>query len=152
VKLLQIIILLLVLLLTACSQPDATGPLSTAPVSTASPELEQPEIIMPATNIGTPLPGWEAIPIMPGAYDPELADMVYLYTVDTPIGQVEEYYQGKMNANGWTLMSREELDAGPTGGPSTVLDYQKNEKLLNIMLVNLAEKNATAVILSQLGP
>ena len=89
---------------------------------------------------------------MPGAYDPDLAEMVFLYTVDTPIDQVEEYYQAKLDVNGWTLTNRQELDAGPTGGPSTVLDYQKNDKLLNVMLVNLVEKNATSVILSQLGP
>ncbi len=89
---------------------------------------------------------------MPGAYEPELEDMVYLYTVDTPIAQVEDYYQAKMQANGWRLTDRKELDAGPTGGPSTVLDYQKNDKLLNIMLVNLVKQNATSVVLSQLGP
>jgi hypothetical protein len=146
------IIVFLVLLLTACSRPAATEPASVIPVSTASPQLEQSEITIPTKKIGTPVPGWEDIPIMPGAYDPELTEMVYLYTVDTPIEQVEEYYQGKMNANGWTLTNREELDAGPTGGPSTVLDFQKNDQLLNVMLVNLVEKNATSVILSQLGP
>jgi hypothetical protein len=107
---------------------------------------------VPTKKIGTPVPGWENIPIMPGAYDPELEDMVYLYTVDTPIDQVEEYYQAKLDVNGWTLTNRQALDAGPTGGPSTVLDYQKNDTILNVMLVNLVEKNATSVILSLLGP
>lgn len=89
---------------------------------------------------------------MPGAYNPELEDIVYLYTVDTPIDQVEEYYRTKLDVNGWALTNRQELDAGPTGGPATVLDYQKNDMILNIMLVNLVGKNATSVILSQLGP
>jgi hypothetical protein len=144
-------IVLLILILPACSQPAGTSPASLASV-TAITESGQPEASIPTKKIGTPVPGWENIPIMPGAYDPELADMVYLYTVDTPIDQVEEYYQTKLDVNGWTLTSRQELDAGPTGGPSTVLDYQKNDKLLNVMLVNLVEKNATSVILSQLGP
>jgi hypothetical protein len=115
-------------------------------------ESGQPEAPLPTRKIGTPVPGWENIPIMPGAYDSELEDMVYLYTVDSPIVQVEEYYQTKMNVNGWTLTNRQELDASPTGGPSTILDYQKSDQLLNVMLVNLVEKNATSVILSQLGP
>jgi hypothetical protein len=119
---------------------------------TSSTELVQAETAAPTKKIGTPVPGWEEIPIMPGAYAPELAEMVYLYTVDTPIDQVEEYYQTKMNVNGWTLTNRQELDAGPTGGPSTVLDYQKNDRLLNVMLVNLVENNATTIILSQLAP
>jgi hypothetical protein len=115
-------------------------------------ESAQPAASISTKKIGTPVQGWENIPIMPGAYDPELEDMVYLYTVDVPVDQVEEYYQTKMDVNGWTLTNRQELDAGPTGGPSTVLDYQKNDRLLNVMLVNLVEKNATSVILSQLGP
>ena len=149
-----IAIVILVLALSACSQPPETVPTSAAPVlmtGTESPEPDQ--VIFAATkSIGTPVPGWEDIPIMPGAYAPELADMVYLYTVDTAIDQVEEYYQAKMDVNGWTLTNRQELDAGPTGGPSTVLDYQKNDELLNVMLVNLVEKNATTVILSQFSP
>jgi hypothetical protein len=148
-------ILLLVLLLPACSQPAVTMPASAAPVSTAvaaSPDLGQPATPAATKKIGTPVPGWEDIPIMPGAYEPELTEMVYLYTVDSSIDQVEEYYQAKLDVNGWKLTNRQQLSAGPSGGPSTVLDYQKNDKLLNIMLVNLVEKNATSVILSQLGP
>ncbi len=146
--------LLLGLILTACSQPAGTLPASMAS-ATGVPgltEAGQPAANIATKKIGTPVPGWENIPIMPGAYDPELEDIVYLYTVDTPIDQVEEYYQTKLNVNGWTLTNRRELDAGPTGGPSTVLDYQKNDMILNVMLVNLVGKNATSVILSQLGP
>jgi hypothetical protein len=148
-------IMLLVLLLPACSSPGAPSSISSDPMSTAvsaSPESSQPAMAASTKKIGTPVPGWENIPIMPGAYDPDLADMVYIYSVDTPIDQVEEYYQSKMEVNGWTLTNRQALDAGPTGGPSTVLDYQKNDMLLNIMLVNLVEKNGTSVILSQLSP
>ena len=147
-------IVFLVLILPACSQPAGNQPIPIAPATavSASPALSQPAALLSTKKIGTPVPGWENIPIMPGAYDPELEDMVYLYTVDTPIDQVEEYYQTKMEVNGWTLTNRQKLDAGPTGGPSTILDYQKNDQLLNVMLVNLVEKNATSVILSQLGP
>ncbi len=146
----RMVIMLLVFLLPACSPSAGSSPPSAvASVPTAS---SQPEDAASTKAIGTPVPGWENIPIMPGAYDPDLADMVYVYTVDTPIDQVEEYYQTKMEVNGWTLTNRQALDAGPTGGPSTVLDYQKNDQLLNIMLVNIVEKNATSVILSQLGP
>ena len=147
-------IVLLGLILTTCSQPAGNSVIPIAPATavSASTALGEPATPLPTRKIGTPVAGWENIPIMPGAYDPELEDMVYLYTVDTPIDQVEEYYQTKMDVNGWTLTNRQELDAGPTGGPSTVLDYQKNDRFLNVMLVNLVQKNATSVILSQLGP
>ena len=147
-------IVFLILLLPACSQPsrNSTTSIDPAVAVSASPALDQSAAPLPTRKIGTPVPGWENIPIMPGAYDPELEDMVYLYTVDIPIDQVEEYYQTKLVVNGWTLTNRQGLDAGPTGGPSTILDYQKSDQLLNVMLVNLVEKNATSVILSQLGP
>jgi hypothetical protein len=148
-------ILLPALILSACSQPAGISSMPIAPVSTglsATVDSIQPAIAASTKKIGTPVPGWEDIPIMPGAYDPELTDIVYLYTVDTLIDQVEEYYQAKLKANGWTLTNRQELNAGPTGGPSTVLDYQKNDRLLNIMLVNMVEQKATSVILSQLAP
>jgi hypothetical protein len=150
----RMMIAFLFVILSACSQPAGSSTTSIDPATavSASPALSQPAALLPTKKIGTPVPGWENIPIMPGAYDPELEDMVYLYTVDTPLDQVEEYYQTKMEVNGWTLTNRQEMDAGPTGGPSTILDYQKNDQLLNIMLVNLVEKNATSVILSQLGP
>lgn len=145
---------LLVPVLAACSQPVDTSPTSAALLTAVSTSADLSQPVAPETTkkIGTPVPGWEDIPIMPGAYDPDPAEMVFLYTVDTPIDQVEEYYQIKLEVNGWTLSNRQALDAGPTGGPSTVLDYQKSDRLLNVMLVNLVEQNATTVILSQLGP
>jgi hypothetical protein len=149
----RMIIVLLALALSACSQRTGASPTPIALVSTD--ETVSPEPGLPPVStkkIGTPVPGWEAIPVMPGAYDPELEEMVYLYTVDASTDQVEEYYQTKLQVNGWALTNRQELDAGPTGGPSTVLDYQKNDNLLNVMLVNLVEQKATTVILSRLGP
>ena len=89
---------------------------------------------------------------MPGAYNAELEDMVYLYSVKVPIAQVEEYYLAKMDVNGWTLTDRQGMEDSPTGGPSTILNFQRNDQLLNVMLVDVAKENATAVILSMLGP
>jgi hypothetical protein len=149
---------LLAVILSACIEtlrPSVEVMATTMP-DPAGIRPAQPSIVPPTIgstkSIGTPVPGWEDIPIMPGAYDPELTEMVYLYTVDTPVDQVEEFYTAKMDVNGWTLTNRQTMNAGPAGGPSTVLDFQKNERLLNVMLVNLVEKNATSVILSQLGP
>lgn len=151
---------LLAVVLTACSPAGGSSPpveaspipgeplLSTLP---ASPP-EEPPANAPTRSIGTPVPGWEDIPIMPGAYDAELEDIVYLYSVDATADQVEEFYLAKMDVNGWTLLNRQVIEAGPSSGPSTVLDFQRQERLLNVILVNLADQNATSVILSVLGP
>lgn len=89
---------------------------------------------------------------MPGAYDPELEDMVYLYSVEVPVDQVEEYYLVKMDVNGWTLTDRQVMETSPSGGPSTVLDFQRDERLLNVMLVNVNKDKITSVILSRFDP
>ena len=89
---------------------------------------------------------------MPGAYNGELEDMVYLYSVSETVEAVEEYYQTKMSVNGWTLISREALETGASTGQSVILNFKKNDQYLNVMLVNVPEENSTAAILSQLSP
>ena len=147
--------ILLLLSLSACTLQAGTPPALTS--LPAIPESDPGQTDLQPNSestkaIGTPVPGWEEIPIMPGAYDAELEDLVYLYSVNAPIDQVEEFYLGKMDVNGWTLTGRLAMEAGSTGGPSTVLDFQRDEQFLNIMLVPVANQNATAVILSALGP
>ena len=154
-------ILLLVPILSACSRPPEPLQIPdnpSDPVTLVVPPVSSTisSTILPADvatkNIGTPVPGWENIPIMPGAHDPELEDIVYLYTVDAPVDQVEEYYQSKMEVNGWTLTNRQVVEATDTEGPSTVLDYQKKDQSLDVMLVNHVDQKATTVILSKLSP
>ncbi len=149
-------IVLLVLILSACSQSaqPTQAPGSTLVVPPSSATMASTTYPADATikSVGTPIAGWENIPIMPGARDPELEDMVYLYTVDVPVDQVEEYYQTKMTVNGWSLTSRQVIEAAQGAGPSTVLDYQKKDQSLNVMLVNLVDQKATTVILTQLNP
>jgi hypothetical protein len=151
-------VFMLASILSACSQPAQNPDNPSSSTTLVVPPVSSPvsATILPANavtkSIGTPVPGWENIPIVPGAHDPELEDMVYLYTVDAPVDQVEEYYQTKMTVNGWSLTNRQVVEATESAGPSTVLDFQKKDQFLNVMLVNLADQNATTVILTQLGP
>lgn len=154
-------IVLLFILLTACSQPVQPGsglsPTGLQPDAAAvSPGPVGGAMVTPVNlatrSIGTPVPGWENIPIMPGAYAPELEDMVYLYSVDSPVDQVEGFYQAKLEVNGWKMINRQTMQADASSGPSTILDYQKNDQALNVMLVSLPGGTSTTVILSVLGP
>ena len=142
-------------ILSACSAGGQPSPLmsggQTIQPNSPSTALDQPGN-GPTKSIGTPVPGWENIPIMPGAYAGELEDMVYLYSVDETIDKVEEYYQSKMDVNGWSLTNRQVLETSSSSGPSTILDFRKNDQTLNVMLVTVPEENSTAVILSQIGP
>ena len=131
------------------SQPDPADPAQAIASPTTS--MDQPGTGS-TKSIGTPVPGWENIPIMPGAYNGELEDMVYLYSVSETVEAVEEYYQTKMSVNGWTLISREALETGASTGQSVILNFKKNDQYLNVMLVNVPEENSTAAILSQLSP
>jgi len=150
-------ILLTIMVLSACSLPAGT-PASVVSASTVPPVSPVPQITRAATipaaptkSIGTPIPGWENIPIMPGAYDGELDDMTYLYSVQETVENVEEYYKAKMDVNGWTLAGRQVMETA-SSGHSTVLDFQKNDQSLNVMIVDVPAENATTVLLMQLGP
>lgn len=140
---------LLIAVLSACSLPGQSAPPSEAPP--VEPAQTDPLAATPGASpksIGTPVPGWENIPIMPGAYNGELEDLVYLYSVKESLERVEEFYLTKMDVNGWALSSRQTMETGP----STVLEFQKNDRVLTVMLVHVPEEDSTAVILSQLGP
>lgn len=161
----RIVLVLLFFLLTACSPsmqtplPDGSAPLAGEPGLTAVP----PSSVAPAGStlnsgpanspaIGTPVPGWEDIPMMPGAYDSELNELVYLYSVDVPVDEAESYYMDKMMVNGWTLLNRQVMETSTSPGSSTILDFEKGSIPLNIMLVQLVDENSTAVILTRLEP
>ena len=149
---------LLTSVLSACS-PARQSSLPTLAIPGASMETISPAssqvpsmALQPTPGIGTPVPGWENIPIMPGAYDAELEDMVYLYSVKATMKEVEEYYRTKLDVNGWTLTDRNVMETSSSSGLATVLDFQKDGQSLNVMLVGLETEPATAVILSRLGP
>ena len=147
-------ILLAAVVISACSLPATTStPESNVQLVSPIPEMSQTITapVAPTKTIGTPIPGWENIPIMPGAYNGELDDITYLYSVQETVESVEEYYQAKMKVNGWTLTSRRPMETA-TSGPATVLDFQKENQVLNIMLVQVPEDDATAVLLMRLGP
>jgi len=126
-------------------------PGTTVVAASPIPSSAESIVIQTTKSIGTPIPGWESIPIMPGAYNAELEDLVYLYSVKTPLKDVEDYYRVKMDVNGWKLIDRKIMETN-SSGPATILDFQKNGQSLNIMLVDLEKDHATTVILSRLGP
>ena len=153
-----VLFVLLALILSACSSPGQSSPptlvVPGGSVITASPGSSTTEsvVIQTTKSIGTAVPGWESIPIMPGAYDAELEDMVYLYSVKASLQDIEEYYRTKMDINGWKLIDRKAMVTTSASGPATVLDFQKNGQSLNVMLVDSGNGQTTTVLLSRLGP
>lgn len=77
--------------------------------------------------------------------------MTYLYSVKETVEDVEQYYLAKMDVNGWTLANRKVLETA-SSGPSTILDFQKSDQWLNVMLVHVPAENGTTVLLMQLAP
>jgi len=70
--------------------------------------------------------------------------------VKETVEDVEQYYLAKMDVNGWTLANRQVMETSSV--PSTVLDFQKSDQWLNVMLVRVPAENATTVLLMQLAP
>lgn len=148
-----IIAVFIVAVFSACAAagqaPQTTAVPPIAPAQTDGPAAAPDR---PTQSIGTPVPGWENIPVMPGAYNGELEDLVYLYSVEEPVEKVEEFYLTKMDVNGWELSNRQVMESGSSSGPATILEFRKNDLLLNIMLVHVPDESATAVLLTQFGP
>lgn len=103
---------LLSLILSACSlvpqtpiptetlkptvKPTITGSPAT---STATFEPEDMRILTPSReptySMGTPIPDWEGLPIMPDANVGGPAGFGYVYSVNVTIDQAEEFYRKK---------------------------------------------------------
>jgi hypothetical protein len=127
------------LVLSACSgsllpsTADGTGKQDTDPVPTDA-----------------PVTYWENLPVLFGAKDGKTAGFGYLYSIDKPIDEVEEDYLSIMDAEGWTLSNRQDSDTGMFGGPVIILDYQRDQYAVNIMIVFSTKENYTMVMLTPL--
>jgi len=159
-----VIALLLVLILSACSsatqaplpaetlQP-AIEPTFMEMPPTFTPEPESTPTFMPTTetdsNMGTPIPDWEGIPVIPGANEGQPAGLGYLYSVNVTIEEAEQFYTEKMEADGWSLSNRQTSETSMFGGPATILDFQRNNEAVNVMLIFSTNENYTMVMLTQ---
>ena len=90
---------------TETIQPVAIAPFTELPI-TSSPEVENTLPITPTTNpnLGTPLPDWKGIPVMPGAIKGEVKAFGYMYWVNVSAEEVETFYTEQMKLNGWPLV------------------------------------------------
>src|SRR5215211_2956186 len=61
---------------------------------TPTPELENTLFLAPTTNVnlGTPIPDWEGIPVMPRATNGEIKAFGYMYWVSVTTEEVQTFY------------------------------------------------------------
>jgi hypothetical protein len=153
--------ILLALIISACSSATQ-APL---PTETLQPTVEPTSTKLPATFTSTPEPentstpeinsntetaisDWEGLPIMPEAKDGEPAGLGYLYSVKVTVEEAEKFYMEQMELDGWTLSDRQTSETSLFGGPSTILDFQRDSEAVNIMLIFSTNNNHTMVLLS----
>jgi len=99
--------------------------------------------------MGTPVPGWEDIPVIPGANEGEPAGFGYIYSVNVTVAEDEQFYMAAMDADGWTLSNRQTSETSMFGGPATILDYVRDGEAVNIMLIFSSTDNFTMVMLTK---
>ncbi|MCC6146911.1 MAG: hypothetical protein IT308_05025 [Anaerolineaceae bacterium] len=171
------IVLLIVLILSGCSlasppqsstktpQPSITPTLTDLPAtSTAMPtRTELPQTPTPdrqdlsthaptgetSSGMGTPIPEWEGVPVIPGANEGTPSGPGYLYSVDIPIEEAEQFYLEKMGNGGWSFTNSQRSETGLFGGPTIVMNFQRGSEAYNIMLVFSANDNYTMVLLTK---
>lgn len=135
--------------------PEPTN--TSIPTSSATPEPTNTPIpsatVTPTLDAGTPVPGLEDIPTMPGAFNGEFVDDVtYTYAVFATVEEVETYYTETMVSNDWSLSNREVMEVSMFTGPTTILEFQRDDQSAYIMLFHNAEDNSTIVFMSHANP
>jgi hypothetical protein len=159
--------ILLVIILSACSSATQV-PLSTETLQpkieptftqlppTSTPEPENTPTITPTSetnsSLGTPIPDWKGLPVIPGANEGKPAGFGYIYSVNVTVKEAEKFYMEQMELGGWALSNRQTSETSMFGGPSTILDFQRNNEEVNIMLIFSASDNYTMVMLTQVKP
>lgn len=162
-----VITTLLVLILSACSSatqvPSPTenlqptiAPTFTKLPATSTIEPENTSAFTPTneanSNMGTPIPDWEGIPVIPGGNEGEPAGFGYIYSVNVTVEEAEQFYMDKMESDGWKLSNRQTSPTSMFGGPATILDFQKEGKEVNVMLIFSETDNFTMVMLTVVKP
>jgi hypothetical protein len=98
-------------------------------------------------SMGTPIPPWEGLPIMPGAMDGKLAGLAYVYSVLVPVFEAETFYRTKMAAGNWILSNRTATETSMLGGPAVRLDFTRDGIKSYVMLIFSPRSNVTMVML-----
>ena len=86
------------------------------------------------TKDATPLSAWNSIPVMPGAREASNAGSSYVFVVDAPVNEVDQYYQNSMAGNGWKLQHRDFSSVGMFGGPAVKLKYERGVEEAKILM------------------
>jgi hypothetical protein len=118
-----------------------TGPPEPTPTSGAE-----------SDTMGTPVPSWEGLPVMPGAIEGRPAGLCYVYSIGVSTEEVETYYWEQMTARGWQLFKRQSSETGLFGGSAVVLDFARNRERANVIMAFSISDDYTVVMLTYLEP
>ena len=157
-------IILLALFISACSSatqaplPTETlqptiEPTFTSLPPTFTPEPKNTPTFTPTSEVnssmGTPIPNWEGLPVIPNANEGKPAGFGYVYSVNVTVEEAEQFYMEKMVADGWVLSNRQTSETSMFGGPATILDFQRDNEAVNVMLIFSTNDNYTMVMLTK---
>jgi len=132
-----VLFLMFTLILSACSSFEQAA-------SASQPVFEPTDLPM-----GTPVPDWKGIPVIPGANEGKPAGFGYIYSVNVTVDEVGKFYIEKMKLNGWVLLNRKASETSIFGGPSAILDFQKGDSIFNTMLAFSTNDDYTIVVMTQ---
>ncbi len=127
------IILYFSILLAACGNNQATS--APADNTTTSPETETTTTLEPKATESSKNGVPEDVPIMPGAYELQVATALNLsYKVDATIQEVVDYYQGEFPNYGWDVINNPDTVVGAmaqmsrsnTNGDRLIFSLQNN--------------------------
>jgi hypothetical protein len=140
---------------TATLLPATMPAITSTPLATNAPALSRAlATTMPqptpgsTAGMGTPVPSWKGLPVMPGAIEGRPAGFSYVYAITASIVEAEDYYSQQMKADGWTLANRQASETSQFGGPAVAMDFIRNSSKSKVILVFSAKDDYTMVILT----
>jgi hypothetical protein len=126
---------------------------TTTPVPPITPTL-LPVLTSTSTSVvekavGTPLPHWKGIPIIPGAIEGGPTDFNYVYSVYLSVEDTEQFYIEHLGKENWELEKREASEISTFGGPVVILDFIRNTERVNIIMAYSTHANYTTIIMTR---
>jgi hypothetical protein len=114
------------------SADTPTAPAIPSSTWTPIPQSQEPIATLPVLPIPSeaPLTAWNDIPVMPGALAGNMDSASYSFTIQSPLPEVQKFYETEMSARGWELFGSRQ---GATN--AVLLIFSKDENALSVSIL-----------------
>ena len=134
---------------TEALQPIPIPTFTDVPVITSTPENILS--LSPTTNpnLGTPLPDWKDVPVMPGAIKGEVKGFGYMYWVNATAEEVQTFYTEQMGLNEWPLVKHTDVLSWYGRGELLQFKQDYSNEFVDVIFVVSTEDNSVMIAIKK---